>query len=179
MAWTLHLRTNMHERSYLVENSLDVHTKQMRGKMWHFGTVRFRARNNIVAIPKYRIFLHWHNLFFSDAIISFNICLLYRICMPYNQPINSRYSKTVCFPTYSWVPCWQEDHECWWQVNVLVSNANEDTPSCTAYFPIQDWVQNRIVVLHILGDRTRVNISGFRKLRLLNWNQQMQVRSIF
>ena len=54
------------------------------------------------------------------------------------------------FDTYSRVPGREEDREGRWQIDVLVSNSDQDTTPGASEFLIQDWIQDRVIALNIL-----------------------------
>lgn len=49
----------------------------------------------------------------------------------------------------------EEDGEGGGQVNVLVSEGDKDTPTCTSHLPVQDGVEDGVVTLHVLQDKGR------------------------
>ena len=52
--------------------------------------------------------------------------------------------------TYRGIPGGQEDGEWWWEIDVLVTQCDEDTASCTPQLPVEHRVEDGIVVLHVL-----------------------------
>ncbi len=52
--------------------------------------------------------------------------------------------------THSWVSCRKEDDKRRRQIDVLVSEGDEDTSSSPADLSVQNWVQDRVVTFYIL-----------------------------
>lgn len=58
--------------------------------------------------------------------------------------------KTALSFAYCWISGGEEDNEGWWQINILVSQSNQNSASGSPDFTIQNGIQNWIIALHIL-----------------------------
>lgn len=59
-------------------------------------------------------------------------------------------NRTAFDFTYCWISGGKEDNEGWWQINVLVSQSNQNSASSSSDFTIQNRIQNWVIALHIL-----------------------------
>ena len=55
----------------------------------------------------------------------------------------------LTFP-YGWISCGEKDGEWWGEINVLVSEGDEDTPTSTTNLTVEDRVQDGVIALNIL-----------------------------
>ena len=52
--------------------------------------------------------------------------------------------------SYRGVPSGEEDGEGWREIDVLISERDEDTPTCPPELPVEHGVEDGVVVLHVL-----------------------------
>ena len=61
----------------------------------------------------------------------------------------------VQFPTHRGFSGEEEDGEGWREINVMVFQCNQHTPSCVPHL-LLNWVQDRVVALHILENSRHI-----------------------